>query len=190
MKRSIRSPFAIIVVIACALVVTLSIFDFTLLRSPQIGSIPITPQVAGNILKDPVILTVVNQDGGMVCSTDKYLRLRVYSSGRIEADSFDDSRFCHRKKKTALLDDLRLANLRRALDRRDLLMCKNEYPQFAVSTDSYTDSVMSFKIGQEEKTIRLTNPEWNDPMNIANYPKALIALLRQIDEIREHFEFR
>ena len=37
-----------------------------------------------------MILTVENQDSGMVCNTDQYLRLRVYLSGRIEGDKVND----------------------------------------------------------------------------------------------------
>src|SRR5262245_54993774 len=61
-------------------------------------------------------------------------------------------------------------NLRRALADRDLLRCKNEYPQFAVRVDDYTQSVMTFRIGQHEKSIKLTNPESDHPSNIAHYP--------------------
>ena len=182
MRRLIRLQIGIIVVVLLAL----SIFQ----EAPPVGSRPITPRVAETTVEDPVILTVVNQDGGMVCNEDKYIRLRVYLSGRIEGDSFDQTETCQRKKKTALLDEIRLANVRRALADRDLLRCKNEYPQFAVRVDDYTNSVMTFRIGQHEKSIKLTNPESDNPRNIANYPKPLTALLRVVDEITEHFEFR
>jgi len=190
MNRLIRSHGRLIVFVVFGLALTLSILISILPGSPQIASRGITPDVVGTTSQDPVILTVVNQDGGMVCNEDKYIRLRVYLSGRIEGDSFDQTKTCHRKKKTAMLDEIRLANVRRALADRDLLRCKNEYPQFAIRVDDYTDSVMTFRIGQHEKSIKLTNPESDDPRNIANYPKPLIALLRVVEEITEHFEFR
>ena len=189
MKRLIKSRGRFTVIVVFGLVFTLSILISILPGSPRLASIPTTPHPVGIDSQDPVILTVENQDGGMVCNTDKYLRLRVYLSGRIEGDSFDHTKTCHRERKTAMLDDVRLANLRRALERRDLLKCENQYPQFAIHTDTYTHSRMTFKIEQEEKSIALTNPESADPSNIANYPKALMALLREIDEIIEHFEF-
>ena len=182
MHRLIRLAIPTIVVFV---LLTLSIF----LGSPQISSRLIIPRVSETIKEDPVILSVVNQDGGMVCNTDKYLRLRVYLSGRIEGDT-SDGKTCHRQRKTAIVDEIRLANLRRALEHRDLLTCKNEYPQFAIYTDTYTHSVMTFTIGEQEKSIKLTNPASDDPRNIANYPKQLLALLRVIDEITEHFDFR
>jgi hypothetical protein len=190
MNRMIRSHGRVIAVILFCLVLALPILISIVPTSTHIAPMAVTPDVVGTTSQEPVILTVVNQDGGMVCNEDKYLRLRVYVSGRIEGDSFDAAKSCHRERKTAMLDDVRRANLRRALERSDLLKCKNEYPQFVVETDTYTHSVMTFKVGQEEKSIALTNPESDDPRNIANYPKALLMLLREIDEIREHFEFR
>jgi len=182
MRRLIGLQIGIIVIV----LLTLSIYW----GAPPVGSRPITPRVAETTVEDPVILTVVNKDGGMVCSEEKYIRLRAYSSGRIEGDSYDQTETCHRKKKTAMLDEIRLANLRRALEDRELLKCKNKYPQFAIRIDDYTDSVLTFQIGQHEKSIKLTNPEPDNPRNIANYPKPLIALLRVVDEITEHFGFR
>lgn len=190
MNRLIRSHGRKIVFVVFGLVLTLSILIPILPGSPQIASRGIAPDVLGTTSQEPVILTVVNQDGGMVCNEDKYLRLRVYVSGRIEGDSFDPTKDCKRERKTAMLDDVRLANLRRALERSDLLKCENEYPQFSVHTDTYTHSLITFKIGPKEKSIALTNPESNAPANIAHYPKALLALLREIEEITEHFEFR
>ena len=186
----IRSHGRKIVFVVFGLTLTLSIFISILPGSPQIASKRITPDVVGTTSQEPVILTVVNQDGGMVCNEDKYLRLRVYVSGRIEGDTFDHTKVCKRERKTAMLDDIRLANLRRALERSDLLKCENEYPQFAIHTDTYTQSLITFKLGPKEKSIALTNPESDNPGNTAHYPKALLALLREIEEITEHFEFR
>lgn len=190
MNRLIRSHGRLIVFVVFGLALTLSILISILPGSPQIASRGITPDVVGTTSQDPVILTVVNQDGGMVCNEDKYLRLRVYLSGRIEGDSFNSTKVCKRERKTAMLDDVRLANLRRALERSDLLKCENEYPQFAIHPDTYTHSLITFKLGPKEKSIALTNPESDDPRNTAHYPKALLALLREIEEITEHFEFR
>ena len=187
MNRLIRSLVGMLVgIVVFVLSVSLTLLVSTL----QIVPIAIDPLVLETACQDPVILTVMNHDGGMVCNNDEYLRLRVYLSGRIESDSFDNTESCRRERKTAVLDDVRLANLRRTLENRDLLKCKNEYPQSVIYVDTYTYSVMTFEIGQEEKRIALTNPAWNDPRNIANYPKTLIELLREVDEMTEHFEFR
>jgi hypothetical protein len=187
MKRANRSPIGPLVgVVFFALSVSLTLF----LRPPQIASIAVAPPAMETIHQDPIILTVVNQDGGMVCNQDEYLQLRVYLSGHIEADTFDDTQSCQPKRRTAMLDEVRLANLRRVLEQRDLLKCKDEYPQFAIYTDTYTHSTITFKIGNENKSIGLTNPDWRHPRNAAEYPKALLELLREVDEIRDHFKLR
>jgi hypothetical protein len=185
MKRLIRSRMGLLVgVVAFVLSITLTL----LLKPPQIASITTVPLVSETAHEDPVILTMVNQDGGMAY-TDEYLRLRVYLSGRIEGDSFDTESNKHTRQ-SAMLDDVRLANLKRALEQRDLLKCKDKYPPFVIYTDTYTHATLTFRVGNEEKSIALTNPESAHPGNIENYPKALITLLSRVDEITEHFKFR
>jgi len=187
MNRIIRSPFGILV----GLLSLVAAVSFTIrINAPQPVPTSIAPLVVEATDLDPVILTVMNRDGGMVCNKDEYLQLRVYLSGRIEGESFDDTNSCRRERRTAMLDDVRLANLKRALEQRALLKCKDKYPQYAVYTDTYTDSVVTFGIGKEDKRIALTNPELVDPRNTTNYPKALIDLLREVEEITEHFGFK
>ena len=186
MKRLIRSRIGLLVGIV---VFVLSVSLTLLLRPPQIATMAIAPLVSQTAPVDPVILTVEDRDGGMVVNRDEYLRLRVYLSGRIESDSFEGTDFNHRTRRTAMLDEVRLANVKRALEQRDLLACKDEYPQFAIYTDTWTNSTMTFKVGNETKRITLTNPDSDDPSNIANYPKALLYLLHQVDEITDHFNF-
>jgi hypothetical protein len=161
------------------------------LKSPEITPLSIAAASNKVNLQDPVILTVVNQDGGMVCNEEKYVRLRVYKSGRIEGEGFTERslKACKREKKTAILDARELYHLRNAIEQRELFNGLDKYPQYAIYTDTYLHSEITFG-SASQKRIALTNPELDDPRNLANYPAVLVQLLREIDYATSKFGFK
>src|SRR5690242_326801 len=75
-----------------------------LTRSTEISALAQAPVVKKSELKDPIILEVRNKDGGDVCNTKEYVRLRVYLSGRIEGDGFTKTEWCKRERRSAVLN--------------------------------------------------------------------------------------
>ena len=144
---------------------------------------------------EPVILEVIDRDWGMVCSTEKHLSLRVYASGLTERDLFTgpcwprlSKIFSNYKLRSSQLDGGQLEQLKTALNQPDLSAVKGVYPQFVIEVDSGVSETINFQIGGEQRSVALVNPYPTDSRNKANYPPALINLLVQITEIRQHFD--
>lgn len=145
--------------------------------------------------QEPILLEVSARDGGMVCTTENYLGLRVYTNGRIEGDVFSGpckrrfSRFFSSfERKTSHLDSNQLAELRAVLSEPELSKVKESYPQFVIYIDSSSFQRVSFEHDGIPQTVDLINPDPTDTRNIANYPTALIRLLVEVQKIRQHLD--
>jgi hypothetical protein len=137
----------------------------------------------------PVLLEITARDGGMVCSTRKYLELRVYESGRIEGDAFKglcapvSLGFFMRHK--GRLNINQIAELKSVLHQSELSAVKDSYPQFVMYDDSGTSEVILFEHQGQRKSIALVNSDPDNSENVENYPPSLIKLLREAKQVRE-----
>ena len=145
--------------------------------------------------REPILLEVSARDGGIVCSTENYLELRVYTSGLIEGDVFSGpcmprfSRFFSSfRRHTSQLDNNQLGELRAVLNQSDLSTVKDSYPPFVVQIDSATFQTIAFEHEDKHQEVALVNPNPMDSRNIANYPTSLIRLLVEIQTIRQHLD--
>jgi hypothetical protein len=145
--------------------------------------------------REPVLIEVSARDGGMVCSTENYLELRVYTSGLIEGDVFSGpcmprfTRFFSSfKRLTSQLDDNQLGELRAVLNQSELSTVKDSYPPFVIQTDSATFQTIAFEHRGKHQNVALVNPNPMNARNIANYPPSLIRLLVEIQSIRQHLD--
>jgi hypothetical protein len=145
--------------------------------------------------REPILLEVVSRDGGMVCTTEAYLEVRVYASGRVEGEVFSGrcmSRwprlFSSFSRREAQLNANQLSELEELLKQSDFSMVKESYPHFVVYTDSGTFQTIKFEYEGKEKKVALVNPDPTDARNKANYPMALVNLLLEIQQIRQRLE--
>jgi hypothetical protein len=144
---------------------------------------------------EPVILEVRSHEGGMVCTTEEYVDVRVYANGKIEGDVFTGScsslwprLFSNFTTRHATLDAAHLGKLNALLQQPNISTIQGSYPQFVIYTDSGTFQTIRFNYQGNEKTVALVNPDPTHPRNIANYPKALIGILTEIKEMRQRIE--
>jgi len=144
---------------------------------------------------EPVILEVIDQDGGMVCSTEKHLALRVYESGFMEGDVYTgqcwprlSKIFSSYKLRDSHLDASQLEQLKTALNQLHWSTAKDVYPQYVIGKDSGVFETINFEVGGTRRSVSLINPQPTDPRNKANYPPALINLLLQMAEVRQRLD--
>jgi len=153
------------------------------------------PRLLDSPSREQIVIEVVSHDGGMVCTTEEYLELRVYASGRVEGEVFSGrcmsrwSRlFSSFSRLEAHLDANQLGELEALLKQSDFSMVKEAYPQFVMYIDSGTFKTIKFEYEGKEKKVALVNPDPTDARNKANYPTALVNLLLEIQQIRQRLE--
>ena len=142
-----------------------------------------------------IILEVIDQDGGMVCSTEKHLKLRVYANGWTEGDVFSgpcwprlSKIFSSYRLRSSQLDPAQLEQLKTALNELHWHTSKDVYPQFAIGRDSSVSETIILEVGGTRRIVELVDPEPTDSRNKVNYPPEMINLLVRITEIRQHFD--
>jgi len=144
---------------------------------------------------EPVILQVFDRDGGMVCSTEEHVQLRVYANGLAEGDILTgpcgpwwSKVFSSFSRRTVQLSYDQFDQLKTALKQSELLTLHETYPQFVIGVDSGVFETIKFEVGGQQKSVALVNPDPTHPQNKANYPASLINLLVEIERARQRVE--
>jgi hypothetical protein len=156
---------------------------------------------------EPVLLDISAREGGMVCSPENYLELRVYTGGRVEGDvpsgscppglvralgknilDYYSRIFSSFERRSFQLDANQLAELRAVMNQPDLATVKGSYPQFVIHTDSATFLTIGFEHADKQQIVMVVNPDPMDARNRSNYPPPLISLLVEVKEIRQRLE--
>jgi hypothetical protein len=144
---------------------------------------------------EAVLLEVFDRDGGMVCSTEEHIQLRVYASGLTEGDVFTgpcmprlSKIFSSYTRRSFQLGSDQLAQLDIALKQPELLTVHETYPQYVIGVDSGVFEAIRFEVDGKQRSVALVNPDPTHPQNKANYPTSLINLLLEIRQIRQRLE--